>query len=248
MKRVYDQSLVPFCRSVFSWRTDDVGQQAIVLDLRCVSWILQTSLDKIDHLSAFNHLWSMPQLGEFDPLLVVDCFNAFTSCISVNNKKLVIMGGMEPLATMAARGLSRTLCHLILMDPTSSVLTDLRRRYRKAFPPKIDSSSVPFNSTMGLIHGFVSRPWNSKNIKWGGCRLPSQDDIPFAQSMMKAAQVGYQRKQDRKVPRWILRFVLDSLSRDPPSPASVVSSCLLIIAIDLGCDVSNTITFDERYV
>jgi hypothetical protein len=190
----------------------------------------------------------MPKLGKFDLLLVVDCFNAFTSCISVNNGKLVIMGGLKNHATMAARGLCRTLCHLTLMDPASSVLTDLRRRYSKAFPLRIDFSSVPFDSTMGLIHDFLSLPWNSKNIEWGGRRLPSQEDILFAQSMVEAAQVGYQQMQGRKVPRWILRFALDSLSQDPPFPASVVVSCLSIIAIDLGCDVSNTTAFCERYV
>jgi hypothetical protein len=248
------RSLIAFCMSVYRWFTSTslythgIGQQAIMLDLRCISWILQTSLDKLDHLSAFNHLCSMPELGSFDPLLVVDCYNAFTGCIIVSNMKLVIMGGLEQHATMAARVLCRTLCQLTVMDPTSSVLTDIRRRYNNLLPFRSYLSGIPFNSTMELIHDFVSQPWNPKNIQWRSHKLPGREHIPFARSMVEVAQVGRQKTQGRKVPRWILRFVLDSLSWDPPPPTSVVASCLLIIAIDLGCDASKVTAFEERYV
>jgi hypothetical protein len=79
---------------------------------------------------------------------------------------LMTVRGLEQLAAMAARAFCRTLCHLTLTDPTSSVLTDLRRRYNKALPPGTDFSSVPFNCTMVLTQVFISRPWNPKNIEW----------------------------------------------------------------------------------
>jgi hypothetical protein len=255
LKRMYHLPLAPFRRRLYHWfmgnfslRTHGRGQQTIMLDLRCVSWVLQTSLDKIDHLSAFNHLWSMPELGGFDPILVIDCFNSFNSCTGVSNGKLVIMGGLENLATMAARGLFRTICHLTVTNPTSSTLADLRRRYHKAFPPWTDLSVVPFNFTMDLIHTFIRQPWDSKSIKWDSRRLPPQEQIPFARSMVEAAKLGHQQTQGRKVPRWILRFALDSLSQDPPSPTPVIASCLAIIAVDLGCDFLNITPFYKRYV
>ena len=257
IKKRYHQSLVPLHRAVCRYffgssspQTHGPGQQAITLDLRCVSWILQTSLDKLDHLSAFNHLWSMPELGKFDPTFVVDCFNGLDSCIGFGgNGQLVVMQGLEQLAGAATRGFCRTLYHLTNMDPTSSMLVDVRRRYNKAIPPITDFRSVPFCSTMELIHALASQPGNPKNIRWNRHRLPREEHISFAQCMVKTAQVGYQRTQNRKVPRWVLRFALDSLSRSrPPSPTPVVASCLSIIAIDLGCDVSNVTTFDERYV
>jgi hypothetical protein len=71
--------------------------------------------------------------------------------------------------------------------------------------------------------------------------------LHFHRYMVEAAQAEYERTQQRKTPRWILRFALDSLSLDPP-PTSVVADCLEIIAIDLGCDVSNITTLDERYI
>ena len=78
----------------------------------------------------------MPELGKFDPALVVDCFNGFNGCIGVSDGKLVVFGGLEQLATLAAGGFCRTLYHLTAMDPTSSVLIDLRRRYNKVSPPR----------------------------------------------------------------------------------------------------------------
>ena len=68
--------------------------------------------------------------------------------------------------------------------------------------------------------------------------------------MVEAAQVEYQQTQHRKVLRWILRFALESLSLNPLPPTSVIADCLSIIAIDLGCNVSDTglMTLDERCV
>ena len=254
-KKTYHQLIVPFYRTAyrrfvgaFTPQTHGLGQQAIVLDLRCVSWVLKTSLDKLDHLSAFNHLWSMPELGKFDPILVVECFNGFNSSIGFSNGRVVVIPGLEYLAEVAVMSFYRTLCHLTAMDPTSNVLADLRRRYNKVFSPRTDFSGVQFWSTMELIHALASQPGNPKNIQWNKHQLPSVEHTPFARCMVEAAQVGLQRTQGRKVPRWILRFALDSLSRDPPSPIFVVTSSLAIIAIDLGCDVSTTITLYWRYV
>ena len=41
-------------------------------------------------------------LTDFDPTLVVCCFNVFVGCVSVDNHGVVIMQGLEQLATVSA--------------------------------------------------------------------------------------------------------------------------------------------------
>ena len=66
--------------------------------------------------------------------------------------------------------------------------------------------------------------------------------------MVEAAQVEYRQTGFQKVPRWILRFALHSLSLDPPPPVPVVADCLTIVAIDLDCQVSDITVLEERCV
>ena len=231
-----------------SIRKLDLDCQAIMLDLGCISWILRTSFDKAVLLSAFKHLISMPTLVHFHPTIVADCFNIFIGCISINNGKVVITQGLEQLATASANGFFRTLHHLATMDPTSSALVDLQRRYNEVFPSELDPMGLPFCSTMTKIHALAGRFGNPRDIRWPNRRLSVYEHIPIARRMAEAAQSKYQLTQHQKVPRWILRSALYLLSLGPVSPASVVADCLTIVAIDLGCDVSNTVISDERYV
>ena len=216
--------------------------------LRCISWTLHTSLDKNDHLSALKHLASVPELFKFRPTLVVDCFRIFTSCLGLGNNEVAIMEGGEQLAVISAKCFLRTLHHLSVTDSTSRILADLRQEYSKIFPPDIDFRGLPFCNTMTMIHIVITEHLTSWKVQWDDGGPFSQERIPFAWCMAEAARVGYLQSQCRKVPRWILRFALDSLSLDPPPPGSVVTDCLRIIAIDLGCDISNLTTPDERYV
>lgn len=96
-------SLVAFGRSVYhgsivtSLRTRDPGDPAIVMDLRCVSWMLRTSFDKAFHLSALKYLAGIPELACFDPSLIIGCFDVFISCINVIDNTLVMVQGLEVL-------------------------------------------------------------------------------------------------------------------------------------------------------
>ena len=222
-------------------QTHRLNQQAIALDLRCVSWMLQTSLDKDVHLSTLKHLASMMTLSGFDPTLVSGCFDAFIGCIKVdvNTRKVAILQGLGQLAAVSAMCLLRTFHHLSVVDPKSSVLKDVRQRYNRVFPPDVDFWDLPFYYTMTKIHSLVNRLWNPRRIRWGDCQPTTQEQISFTRGVAEIAQVEYQRTQSEKTPRWILRFALHSLSSDPLPPTSVVADCLSIIAIDIGCDVSN---------
>ena len=222
-----------------------LDHQTTVLDFRCISWMLQTSLDKAVRLSALKHLAAMTTLVDFNPTLVVDCFNIFISCINANNRNVVVLQGAEKLATLSAVCFLRTFHHLSVMDPTSGVLADLRQRYNRVFHSGTDFRSLPFYHTMIRINNSVDRP-----VRWGNYRPPTRGHIPVSQHMAEAARIGYQKSQPQKVPRWILRFTLHSLSLDPPPPTPAVATWLSIIAIDLGCDILNTraTTLDERCV
>ena len=261
--RVILRSLVAFCRIAYYWlmgrlgtaplwpvhspslRTPDPDCQTIALDLRCISWILRTSLDKSVQLSAFKHLASMQKLVCFHSALVLDCFNIFAGCISISNGKVLITHGLETLAATSADGFFRTLHHLATIDPSSSALVDIQRHYKKVFPSELDFTGLSFHSTMTKIHSLAGRFGNPYDIQWSNPRLSIQEQIPFVRRMAETVQD--QQREQRKVPRRVLRSVLYFLSLCPLSPASVIADCLTIVAVDLGCDVSNIAISDERY-
>ena len=226
-----------------------LDQQTIGLDLRCISWMLQTSLDKAVRLSALKYLVKMVTLDNSDPTLVSGCFDVFIDCIKVDVDKLevVIIQGLEQLATVSAMCLLRTFYHLSIMDPTSTVLKDVRHRYIRIFHRRGPYGS-PFDYTLSRIHVLADKSVDPCHIQPESCGSHAQEWISFVRGMAGIAQAKYQWTQ--KAPRRFLRFALDSLSQDPLAPTSVIADCLSIIAIDLGCDLSKAglTTSDERCV
>ena len=213
--------------------------------LRCISWTLQTSLDKHIHLTALKYL-ATTELTGLDPILVADCFDAFVGCLSVGIRRVEVVQGLEELVTVSAAFFLRTFQCLRAMDPTSNFLADLRRRFDATFLYN-NSAGIPFIHTMTA---FISTQWEDPDIWLYNYKPSSQEEhVSLARCMVEAAWLGHQKTGCRKVPRWILRFALHSLSLDPPSPASVVADCLTVIAIDLGCVLpSKILTLDGRYV
>ena len=232
-----------------SLKSLDKDYKKIALDLRCISWILRTSMDEVVHIATFEYLALMPKLASVPPTLVVDCFNLFIDSVSVSNSKVVVVKGSKELATASANGFSRALHHLVTMDPTSGALTDIRRRYNEVFPSELNFKDLEFHSAMTKIHALAGRFGDPRDIEWPNRRISVQNHAQFAQGIARTAQEKYQqRAQDKKVPRWILRSALYFLSLGPLSPASVVADSLTIIAIDLDCDVPNVAISDERCV
>jgi hypothetical protein len=223
-------------------------QLPALLDSRCISWTLQTSLDEQVRFSTLEYLTTTSELVGFNPALITDCFDAFVGCVGLSDRRVVIVGGSEQLATVSARCLFLLLHRLLVTDPTSVALTDLRRRYRMIFPPEVDFTDLPFHSTMTMIDVLVGQGRNHHNFSWDNLSPSSQDHIAFTQLMVEASWAQYQQMGRRKVPRWILRFVIHSLSMDPSPPAPVIAGCLKIIAIDLDCNVPDITDFDQRCV
>ena len=230
-------------RRAFGW-----DPQTVTLDLRCISWMLQTSLDKTIHLSTLRLLATMMIPGNPDPTLLSTCLDILSNCVSIIDGKVAVLQDSEELITVSSVFYLRALCHLMTTDPTSSASKDMRRWYTKTFPIKTDFSGLPCYHRFCTIHNIfypstlnhaVWRP----SIQWRGYKPSSTEHVVLVQ----LAQFEYQRKQCRKVPRWILRYVFHLLSQDPLPPTSVVADCLSIIAMDLGCVVPTTTTSDERY-
>ena len=247
------KSLMTFVCRVYTWLptissipTHGPDQQTILLDLYCISWILQTSLDKDHHLSAMEHLVTMVALPNFDPSLVAGCLSALISCIKVADGKVMVTQGLEKLATLSAICLLHTFSHLSFVAPSSGVLADTCQKYARIFPYNIEFNELPFHHTFGAIH-FALHQIRGYFAQEGGYKSFSGEYIMFSHALTKLAQSEYQRI--KKVPDWIHGYVLYILSLHP-LPSITIVNCLTIIAISLDCGILNLrdITLDERYV
>ena len=181
-----------------------------------------------------------------NPTHVVECYNVFTAFIRISNQSVVTTQRLHHLATVSAQSFCRTFHRLMVIDPTLPVVKEICEHYSTIIPLHTHFTNLPFHHTMIMIHALIMRCWTTPHISCGADRPPNDEYIPFAQDNAKIAQAEYQQKS--QVPVWILHFAFDSLSLDPPPPASVVVACLEIIAIDLGCDVSSITSVQERCV
>ena len=231
------------------------SDQQTTLDLKHILWMFRSSLDNSVYLSTLEFLATMVALDDFDPTLVVDCFNILTNCIEVIGDTVVITRGSEQLATVSAMCFLHTFSHLSVVDPASDILGEVCQHYGLIFPVVVDFKHLPFYHSLGAIHRLFNSDWRCRQqarIEWWDYKPSSHEHIIFTCALAKFAQSEYQKREgwEKKVPRWILRFVLHSLSLDPLPPTPVIVYCLSIIAIDLGCDVSSirTVISDERYV
>ena len=225
-----------------------LNHQAPAPHFRCISWTLQTSLDKPVHLPTLNYLLKVEELTGLDPTLSADCLSIFIGCVNSNNGRVVVIQGSEQLATMSASCLFLTLHHLLVTDPTSATIADIRRRYNRIFPVNADFDGLPPFHPVIEFHALINQGWSPPNTRWTDYRPSSQDHISSARRMVGVARLGYQQTQNGEVPPLTLLFALYSLSLDPLPPASVIADCLTIAAIDLGCDLLDMASWDEGYV
>ena len=229
--------------------TQGFNQQTAKLDLRCILWTLQISLEPLVRTSTLKYLITIPESTDFDNRLVEDCFHIFVGYISIINNKVVVAQGLEELATYSARCFFQTFRRVSPTNPTPDYLGDLRQLYVDKFPREIDFRGVPFYLTMANFHALINPDWSPSYVVWTDYRPTDQELIPFARQMVEVARVERRRTETRKVPCWILRFVLRVLSCDPPSPSSAIVDCLTILVIALSDDDhSNIQILGERSV
>jgi len=148
---------------------------------------------------------------------------------------------------MSAVCFLRAFYCLLSAEPTSTVIRDVRQRYKRVFPLRFDLQGSPRSIITSGIRNLLLRDGWGIGWRWYN---PSNDElVPFSRALAQAAQFEYRRGGgEPRVPDWLLGFALRFLSQDPLPPTSVVLDCLTIVATDLGCNVSdNNVALGERY-
>jgi len=231
-----------------------LDQEATALDFGCASWILQTSLHRRTNRLTLRFLLSIIALPGFTTAIVADCFKIFIGCVSViDEERVVVLRGSEQLAETAATCLFNAISHSLTVDPKSKILKDVQQQYIKTFPHTVNLQTLPFRHTISGVRNLLNRCDHPRGLGWKCVGPSTPEDLSLAHNLVKVAWScckGSALGDRKKVPRWVLRFSLHSLLRDPERPASVVADCLMIIAIDLGCDISerDIRNPDKRYV
>ena len=226
-------------------------QEVTTLNFCCISWMLQTSLDRgVNHLT-LKFLGSVLMLPGFETT-IVDCFHILISCISTTSENcVVVLQGSEDLGETAAACLLGGISHLLILDPASAVLEDIWKQYREVFLPTVDLRNLPFYTMISAIHNLINQDNHPISIDWKDIDPSTPENLLLAHSLVKIAWSHYQRlKGQKKVPHWVLQFSLHNLLQHPNPPVLVVADCLLIIAIGLGCDISegDVRNMDKRFV
>ena len=216
--------------------------QVTKMDFHCISWMLQTSSDKTINLLTLNFLKTILALPGLNSAVVLDCFNVFSGCISVVDRRgAVVTRGSEQLAEISATCFLDTFTQLLSTETTSTVFKDVRQRYKKVFPSLANLQGLPSPFVAKAIHHLFVGRWGRPFLNWGDYNPSTDELIPFAHTLAQVARVEYHKRKDKpKVPRWLLRFALRFLSQDPLPPTPVIINCLTMIAIDLGCHTPNT--------
>ena len=238
-------AIVAAARLACSWSRgrpalDSQVAKLLLSDLRCITWILQTLLEKDTHLLTLKLLTTMTTVANLNPTIISTWFDVLSGYTSIVGGRVVIKQGSENLAAESALCCLRALSHPITTDSTSSVFKDAKQRYIKAFPSTTDFEAFPHSHRFRMIHATFHQSQGRK-IQWN-CGLSSDERA----AIIQFAWSEYWRNGSRKMPRWILRFALHRLSQDPLPPTPVVIDCLSIIVVDLGCTVARTTTLHER--
>jgi len=164
--------------------------------------------------------------------------------VIVDRGRVTERPGLEQGAKAASLCLLRALSSV---DPTSTSLRDIRRRYAATIPSDADFKGLLCYHTINAVHATLVDSRARKFFEWTDYKPRADEHIFFANPLV---QVAHKWKQYGKVPRWLLRFAIHFLSHGSPPPITVITDCLTIIAIDLGCDVSHvgTLGLPGRYV
>jgi len=174
------------------------------------------------------------QIHLSDPKFAAIYADILLDRIDVNGDRVTERPGSELTVRAAAMCMLRALS---FVDRKALVDDGTFDRYMKDIPRNADFEGCLCRHTMIAIHTLLLGH-QDRWLDWVDYIPRSPEHVSFANALTRVThQTGQQTIP--KVPRWVLRFVLHSLSKHPPPPTSVIVACLSIIAIDLGCDVSS---------
>jgi len=191
----------------------------------------------------FLELWD--QIHITNPAPGTIYLEVLLSCINADHLQVVEGPGSEQVTRVASLCLLRMLSGV---DLTSMVAEDMCQHYTRVIPHCANFQGLPCYHMINIIHLMFVGKWEGCSFLWMDYKPYPQEHALFADTLVQVAHKA--RECQGKVPRWILHFVLYSLSLDPLPPTSVIVNCLSMIAIDLGCDVLETRTtiMDKRWV
>ena len=231
--------------------------RVIELDIRCLLWMLQTSLDKTVNFLTLDFLGTiLPSSGLNSPAnsaFAVSCFNILAGCFVTGKSRVtMITRGSEQLAEKSVICFLHAFSHLLTVEPKSAVIRDVRHRYWVAFPFGGRWWDLQCPLIVNVIHHLYAASLEPPFIDWRSYNPSTDDLVPIAHALAQVARFEYNNSREREehVPDWLIRFALRFLSQDPLPPISVVIDCLTIVATDLGRDVSdiNSAGLDEKCV
>ena len=244
--------------SMIYLQLEQIGGDPDVVHLNCKSisrWSLlviwpntsnETQLfNKQSHPTQHQLLELWDQIHTTGPVFATIYLGTLLSCLNVANGQVSEGMGSEQLARVVSLGLLRALSG---MDPTSTMVQDLCEHYLRIIPRNANFEGFSCYHIISAIHILFVGKQEDFSLQWIGYNPCPQEYALLANTLV---QVAHQARQNqKKVPCWILRFVLHSLSLGTLPSTSITVSSLSIIAIDLGCDISSTrtATLNERYV
>jgi len=231
-------------------------QHVAVMDFHCILWMLQTSSHSSINQMTLRYLSSIPTSPGFKATITADCFKLLTTSISITkDNQVMVLKGLEQLAERAAACLLSTISHTLIVDPKSKVLKEVYEQYNNTFPYAVDLQGLPFCYTISGVHSLFSRGDYPEGLNWEGVDPSTPENVLLAHSLVKVASLCSQglalgQGGQENVPDWVLQFSLHCLLWSPKPPVSVITDCLSIVAIELGCEIPDDYirSLDKRYV
>lgn len=201
--------------------------------------MLDTSMDRLIHRITLEFLETLRILITSNTSLFTGCLNILSSCIHVDREgNAVLAQGLEELGEVAAMALLHVVAHFSVMMPAPSALYDVRQKYRRIYPIDTDFHGVSFRRTMEVMHRSFY-PHSGNSLYWMDYEPSPLERISMARRLVLLVWSDRQRGGPQlKVPRWVPRFVLQTLMQDTPPSTPVIADCLLMVAFELGYEIS----------
>lgn len=182
----------------------------------------------------------MIQVHRSDPGLGVVYLDVLLYYINVDGNRVTGRPGSEQAISFAS------ICLLRALSWAGVVVKGMFKHYTSVISPTANFEELRCRHLMGAIHALMGH--KERRLDWTGYDPHPPEYISLANALDHAVRVRVSLRGS-KVPRWILRFALHSLSQDPLPPTPVVTACLSIIATDLDCEVlSINYPPSKRYV
>ena len=251
---------------------EQIGGNAQAINLRHQAitiwylWAIPVELINKPHPAQQQSLELCNKIHIANPALAKIYLDVLIGCITVDGNQVIGGPGTEQALVAASLCL---LCALSVRDPTPIVDNNIYQCYFKTIPHNANFDNLLCYHTINVIHALFNGRLR-RHFGWMGYAPSPQECAIVAKNLVQVAhrarkpQEGpsswvierqgklsdWPREHQDLVPDWALHFVIQSLSSDPLPSASIITSCLLILAINQGWNIPSggTVVLDRRYV